>query len=173
MRAKTSSQLPWIYVHEIHASFICGRQEEIMHGHAFKLDHCVSLCGSHTINNMSCYKPWRESSARIKTFICIRTVCSLYGHEWQFDFSQGVGWVGGDEDTCCCQTQKSFHMEIYLNSFWQIILERVSFSSSSAHNWHSNDDMTIYGKRLLANCSFFLPAERPLSEFNDKIQHSV
>lgn len=71
----------------------------------------------------------RESSRRIKTFICIRIVCSLYGHEWQFDFSGVAMWA--EKLTLVAANTEIFCMEIYLNSFWQIILEWVS--SSSAH----------------------------------------
>lgn len=92
-----------------------------------------------------------ESSARIKTFICMWTACSLDGHEWQFDFS-GVGWVGGDEDTCWSPTQKSFYMEIYLNSLL------ANHSRSEFHlRVHTIDTATM---TWLFMVSDFLPIAR-------------
>lgn len=121
---------------------------------AFELDHCMSLCGNHTINNMSCSR--RGELERIKTFICMIMFAlpeALYGHEWQFDFwGDAGGQIAAAEnetlvDAPSTGVSQSFsfrYMVIYLNSFWQIMPHEFHLWVRTLDTAH-NDDMTVYG----------------------------
>lgn len=158
------------------ASF-CGRQEEIEHRPAFKSDHCVSLYDSHTINNMSCasYSQWRKLMQRIKTFICMRTVCSfsltLSLRSWMTIWFYGEGWGGvvcGPEmwRHLLLPTQKPKNFFLHGNLFKFLFGKSFSneFSSSELHTIGTAMMTWLFmvNDFLAIALSLFHPAERPL-----------
>lgn len=144
---------------------------------AFELDHCMSLCGNHTINNMSCSR--RGELERIKTFICMIMFAlpeALYGHEWQFDFwGDAGGQIAAAEnetlvDAPSTGVSQSFsfrYMVIYLNSFWQIMPHEFHLWVRTLDTAH-NDDMTVYGV-----VAFESHSKGSLDGFNDKNPESM